>query len=386
MPAAWVSAGVAVYGALNADGSSSGGGGGGSSGPTNAESLEQIRAQGVENRSTFRDQLNASRTSTTNPMGTSRWQNNATFDQAGYDAAMARHTASLAAPVAQAAQAPLDFNMGGSTNDEVNSQIGLPNAGGGYERMRGQYFISGAEPATSVAPPTPSAAPDRASFQGPDAWENIQAFNPVEQGIFDDTTKKYGEAVNGISTNADNYNSSVADAVYRRSRRYQDAADTQARSSQQANLADRGFAIGNEATNAERTRLDDSINRGIADSADRAQITGFTQGQAQLTMQQRIAQTLAGLRTGQMNGITGMPSTTTTPSLNNVDIAGIMQNGQTNAQNAQNARDASNENMMHSLRPALNQGFDRFNRGRNNGGFYDSGSRTTPLTFGDGEY
>lgn len=349
MPAAWIGAGAAVYTALNKDDGAGGAGGAG------FDPRLAIREQGAIDRDNFLFRQNNGRISSRNPMGTSTWKNNATFDQGGYDAALGRFNQDrFAFDNRQNLRAIQDASGGGfqpapySDQDYPSSSYRTPGSMGGT--------ALGTAPQETFT----QTAPDRKSFEGPAAWENTQAFNPDEQRIFDNTTSKYGEAVRGISTNADNYNSSVADAVYRRTRRYQDVEDAKSRSAQQSNLADRGFAVGNEAYASERTRLDDSINKGIADSADRAQITGFTQGQAQLTMQQQIAQTLAGLRGGQMSGLTGLPSTVQTPNLQSPDLYGALRESNTDTIQRGNARDASNERLLSSLQPAVRAGFDYF--------------------------
>jgi hypothetical protein len=305
-------------------GGSGGGGGGGYPDPA-----ATAAAQGRENRRTFRYQLDNSRVGSSNPFGRSRWRNNAVFDQAGYDAALARSrvptgasqpSGSGTAP-AQSYTSPSDFNP--------------------YSNV----------PSAATNPPSLAAGaePDRTDFEGPAQWENIQELSPDSQGIYDASTGRLREALNQLPTSSDAYSQSAADAVYRRTRRYQDVADEQARSSQQSNLADRGFQLGNEATSAERTRLDDSISRGVADSADRAQGVGFAQGQQQLSMQQQLINTLQAMRDKQVAGVSGLSSTINTPSLNPVDIAGLTQNQYIDSVNRGNAQASSQDRLLESL-------------------------------------
>jgi hypothetical protein len=304
--------------------------------------------QGKENRKTFQYQLDNSRISSSNPFGRSTWKNNAVFDQAGYDRAMA------------------DFN--GRRQAALSAAPTVPSASpafaGGWEDRAGRSdnpFVS-ASAAAGLAPSFSEAPPDRAGFEGPSQWENVQSLSPDSQSIYDTSTSKLKEALGGLSTNADAYSKETADAIFRRLRRYQDPADELARSQQQSNLADRGFQVGNEAYGAERTRLDDSINRGVADSSDRAQIAGFTQGQQQLSMQQQIANTLQSMRDKQVAGISGLSSTANTPSLNPVDLTGLTMGQYTDAVQRNNAANASNGQTLQGLTGLINPLLDYYNK------------------------
>lgn len=280
--------------------------------------------QGDENRKTLQYSLDNSRTSTVNPFGSTSWKNNKSFDQAGFDAAMARYNT---APQTVAG-APVWGEVGNS--GDRSPQMGWVGGDPSVGTPRGE-------------------APNRADFEGKDNWVNTQTLSPESQGIYDQATGKLSEAVGNISTNADAYNSSVADAVYRRLRRFQDPADAQERSTQQANLADRGFQVGNEAYTTEANRLQDRQSMARADTADRAQITGFDQGQRQLTMQQQIAQMLSGLRNQQVAGVAGLPSTTTTPSIQPFDIAGTTMQQYGDQLDSYNAENASSDQLLGSL-------------------------------------
>lgn len=261
--------------------------------PAAPDPKELARQQGIEDRKALRMNLDASRTSTVNPFGKTSWSNTPTFDQAGFDAAMAAY--------------------------KLHTVLGMPT----------------------------SSAPDRAEFMH-DNWTNTQQLSDESQGIYDTATAKLGEATNNISTDARSYNQEVADAIQRRMSRYTEPEMARARSDMQTNLADRGFQVGNEGFNTEMTRLDDSQNMSRADIADRAQITGATQGMQELSMQQQIAQALQGLRGAQVAGVSGMPSTTTAPQVNPVDISGMMMNNYTNQVNAANAQNASSNALLGS--------------------------------------
>lgn len=267
-------------------------------------------AQGAEDRKTLQYGLNNSRTSTVNPFGSTSWANNRTFDQAGFDSAMAAYRPPTTTP--------------GGGIDATGSII---------------------QPTTV---PGSGPAPDREQFYK-DNWTNTQTLSPESQGIYDTATGKLGEAMGGISTNADAYSSEVADAIYNRMRRYTEPAEAQARSSMQANLADRGFQVGNEGYDTEMTRLDDSQGLARLDAADRATIGGMEQGRAQLTAQQQIAQMLQQMRGNQVAGVSGMPTTTVTPNIQAPDIAGLTMQKYQSDLDAYNAEQASSDNMFGSL-------------------------------------
>lgn len=268
-----------------------------SSTPAAPDPKELARLQGIEDRKAQRINLDATRTSTVNPFGKTRWVNNPTFDQAGFDSAMKAYGPD---PVyAPGDEGILDASIGGI----IGSSRG--------------------------------PAPDRNEYMH-DAWTNIQELSPESQGIYDTATAKLGDATKNISTNTSAYNQTVADAIQRRMSRYMDPELAQARSAMQSNLADRGFQVGNEGYNNEMTRLDDSQNQARADIADRAQITGASQGLQELSMQQQIAQALQGIRQAQVSGVASMPSTTTASQVNPYDISGaMMQNYQAQLQQSQ---------------------------------------------------
>lgn len=326
-------------------------------GPSPAAMAE---AQGLEDRKMMKYSLAQSRTSTVNPFGSTTWKNNKTFDQAGFDAAMKDYTGAQAQQAQQAEQR------------QKYGAPGTPTAAdpfAGLNRSFGAMTVDGenGNPIQGPAGPSPMdmlmagmtpqmARPDRSKFEGDDSWTNTQTLSPESQGIYDTATAKLGEATKNISTDAKAYNQATADAVYNRLRRYQDPADARARSAQQSNMADRGFQVGNEAYNTEATRLDDSQAMGRADAADRAQVTGFDQGQRELTMQQQIASMLSNLRNQQVAGVSGMPTTTTTPSMQPFNIAGAMQQEQANKiaaygneMDSYNAENASDDKLLGSL-------------------------------------
>jgi len=286
-----------------------------SSAPKQPDPAELSRLQGIEDRKTMKAGLEATRTSTINPYGSTSWRKDTTFDQAGWDKAMAAYTAS---GVPQYATNPRVTREG---QDEQ----------GAYQGM--QYGLP---------------APDKGDYSS-DKWTNEQVLSPESQGIYDTATAKLGDATKNISTDARAYNQEVADAVQRRMSRYTDPQMALERSQMQTNLADRGFQVGNEGFNGEMSRMEDRQNTARADIADRAQITGAQQGMQELSMQQQIASALQNLRGAQVNGVAGMPSTTTAPEMQPFDIAGTMMNNYNNELDAYNAQQQNSSSGLGSL-------------------------------------
>jgi hypothetical protein len=259
-----------------------------SSAPAAPDPKEMAKQQAIQDRRTQQLNLDASRTSSNNAFGSTSWKNTPSFDQAGFDMAMKNY-----------------------------------------------------------APGSGIDSPNRQDFTH-DNWTNTQALNAESQGIFDTATSKLGEATKNISTDAHAYNQEVADAIQRRMSRYTDPEMARARNDMQTNLADRGFQVGNEGFNTEMTRLDDSQNQSRADIADRAQITGASQGLQEQSMQQQIAQALQGIRGAQVAGVSSMSPTTASPQMQPYDISGAMMNNYTNQVNQANANQASSNGLLGS--------------------------------------
>lgn len=295
----------------------------GGSAPAAPDPAKVAALQGAEDRKTLQYGLDNSRTTTVNPFGSTSWKNNKTFDQAGFDAAMAAYK-----PATQGTAA---------TRQWVTD--------GGFDGSGSWQDVAAGTPGDAGS----GAMPNRADFEGKDNWVNTQTLSPESQGIYDDSTAKLKEAVGNIDTSGDAYNQKVADAIFARMRAYQDPLDAQARNNMQSNLADRGFQVGNEAFNTEMTRMEDSMNKAKTDGSNAAVIAGGQEARAQQAMQQQIAQSLQGLRGAQVAGVSGMPTTTTTPSIRAPDIAGMTYKNYEDQMNAYNAQQSGANSMFGSL-------------------------------------
>lgn len=244
--------------------------------PAPIDTKQLAADQGAENRRTLQILLDNSRTTTQNPFGSTSWSNAKTFDQPGFDAAMA------------------------------------------------QYGSSG------------GSAPLRSDYEH-DNWTNTQTLSPDSQGLYDESTSQLNELMDGGV-----YNQPLADAIYSRMRRYQDPADERMTDKWQTNLADRGFQVGTQGNSDAMTDLFDSQSRGRADAADTAQIQGSSQAISLGTF-------LNGLRNSQVAGVSGMPTTTSTPSMSPVDISGMTMDAYKDAMDKYNAEASSKSNLWGSL-------------------------------------
>lgn len=305
--------------------------------PAAPDPAKMAAAQGEQDRKTMQLYLNNSRTTTVNPFGSTSWKNNKTFDQAGFDKAMAAYNSSPGAgPAGTLIHAGSQIN-GGSTRLSQDM----------YQGADGEMYTP--EQWSSMSAGAKGPAPDRSAFEGPDSWTNTQTLSPESQGIYDTATAKLGDATKNISTDPSAYNATVAQAIRDRMTRLAQPGLDQQRNDTRTRLADSGFQVGNEGYNQEMNRMDTNQGQTAADIADRAQITGAQQGLQEQSMQQQIAKSLQSLRDSQVQGVSGMPTTTSTPQQQPFDISGaMMQQYQDQLQSA-NANNASNNGLMGSL-------------------------------------
>lgn len=140
----------------------------GGSAPTAPDYTKLIGLQTGANRDSFNYQTDASHINSVTPTGSSTWSNNPTFDQSGYDAAMAK------------------WNNANSKGTWVPG--GMTTAGGSGDGSSGPTETGGYwDGATSDG----TAAPDRAAFTH-NNYTNTQAYTPEMQALFD--------ANNGVKT------------------------------------------------------------------------------------------------------------------------------------------------------------------------------------------
>lgn len=303
----------------------------------------------------FYAQLDASRPNTSNPYGSSTWDKQTNFNQAGYDQAI-RDWDAMYAPRYEwvGGDDPLAFQPGymGTDSDPVPSP----------QSARQQILVN--SQAVRNAPPRPTAD----AFTTYD-YSQRSAFNPEMQGRWDQIQQMLDQTLAGIDPNAsvdliDNagglYSDQLADAIYRRTTRLTDPQFQQSQNALETRLAERGFQVGNEGYNTEMGRFQRERDSSYMDAADRAQIqaaqqalaeAGFTNSsrlaefQANQNSRSQIAQLLAGYERQMMAGLQGNQSQMQAPSLPGLDVLGAYNN-QYQGQLAQYNADQASDNAM----------------------------------------
>lgn len=298
----------------------------GSSAPPPPDPEILAKSQGRENRQTFNYQLDAARANSRNPFGAHEWTKTPSFDQAGFDSAMAAYRP----------EAWVDGTPGAMINNGL---------GGSGPEADGPYMSGGS---AGYMRPEVGTMPSREDFTQ-NKWSDEYKLNEGSQAIFDTSTGKLQETLGGLSTNPDQYNQSVADAIFSRMRRFQDPADALARSGLQANLADRGFQVGNEGYNADMTRMDNNQGMMRADAADRSVISGMEQGRAQQSAQQQLAAFLQNMRQGQSAGVAQLPGQMPTLGLSPVPVAEMAMDQWGHQVDQANAESASDDALLGSI-------------------------------------
>jgi hypothetical protein len=157
------------------------GGGGKGSAPPAPDYTAAAEKQGQSSLEAIRAQTAANRPNQYTPWGSTTWTNNNTFDQAGYDKAMADYKASYT-PGTEGRWSYGGYGgYGGGGNGDV---------GGGWSG--GEYGGS-----DMYTPGTPGgygmAMPDRKAFEGKDNWTQTTTLTPELQRALDSQIKLQGD-------------------------------------------------------------------------------------------------------------------------------------------------------------------------------------------------
>jgi hypothetical protein len=140
------------------------GGGGKGSAPPAPDYTAAAEKQGQSSLEAIRAQTAANRPNQYTPWGSQTWTNNKTFDQAGYDKALADYNASYKPAT------PGSWSYGGG-GDSGGSDIYTPGTEGSYGM----------------------AMPDRSKFEGQDNWTQTTTLNPEAQRALDSQIALQGD-------------------------------------------------------------------------------------------------------------------------------------------------------------------------------------------------
>lgn len=277
-----------------------------------------IPLQTQANKDTFDYALQQQRANSVTPGGTQSWSQTKSFDEAGYQKALADYTAK---------KNTLDQQFSGGSGS-------LATGGGGGNSKAYQKALAAL-----------GNAPDQASFQGTPQWTYEEKLSPQQQALYDANvssqlgqskllgqgTDRVAQALQGnyqlpkgqLTTNiqggdrtgaldyarglaqrslGDNFNNTVADATYRKQARYLDVQNKQAQQALQSNLADQGFVPGTPGYAQAMQTFQDTTNRAYGSAQDSAVQQGYAQGNTQLGQQAGIAGLLGNLNNQSLSG------------------------------------------------------------------------------------
>lgn len=255
------------------------------------------------------------------PYGSSTWTNTPSFDQSGYDAAMAAYNRSLQSP--SGASSGGSWQTQGTGGDNGSNTVWVPNSGSG---------VTG-QPSTAM--------PNRADFTNGDNWTNTVTLSPSQQALFDQQNSlqtglfgaqdqalgrvnqtmgqgfdmsgvpQAGTALNpnslpgfGTAYDPTKATNTATDAIMARVNPQLDRQEAALRTQ----LANQGISQGSAAWN---TAMDE-LNRQKNDAFTQAGLQGINlgmqqQGQTfgQTTTNQQLAAALQGQQFGQQNTLRG---------------------------------------------------------------------------------
>lgn len=290
-----------------------------SSAPQSPDPEVSIPLQGAENRKTFDYQVGQMRTNTVGPTGSSTWTKTPTFDQAGYDKALADWNAQQTSPVwVPASTDPAAPNGGkvwdgsrGVNGEWVDPPPGSPGSAGYWQ------------PGTTSGTPKPT----QDAFTNYD-WTLTNTLSPEQQALYEsnignqqkrldlasgmldklDLSSGLGDTnISGVDpgmlgnvltglAGGSGMEQNLADTIYRQQTRYLDPQMEQQRSRLMAELADSGFTPGTPGYDQAMRNFMDTSNRSYGAARDSAITQGYSQGNTQYSQKSQLAQLLSGLQ------------------------------------------------------------------------------------------
>lgn len=360
-----------------------------------------IPLQTAANKDMFNYALDASRVNQVTPYGIQSWDKTPSFDQAGYDAALA------------------DWNRRNTQGTWVQTQ---PQQYNGYgDNLSGSNTPGGANGGYwSGASSDGTPMPTKDQFTKYD-WTYKTQLSPEQQKLYDanvgsqlqqaDLLKGLASRVQEATANpldlsgapqinlgdgsadaflkgladrsvGNNFSNNVADATYGQATRYLDPQFQQNQQSMEARLAEQGFVPGTPGYDRAMANFLDTRNRAYGQAKDAAITAGYGQANQQLALQNQIAQILGNrqnqtfnqsltnrsraiaealqqrqyplnelnaMRTGTQVQAPSNPAQYQTPSMPSVDVLGAYNQKYQGDLGAYNAEVASNNADMGAL-------------------------------------
>lgn len=331
--------------------------------PQAPDPAKVIPLQEAANSRAFQQTVNAMRPTEVTPYGTSSWTNNRSFDEAGYNQALADWKAQT-----QNATKPQWVSYGDSS---------FPDQG----------YWSVANPGATTGP-----APTRDQFMR-DNWTRTVALDPAQQALLDrqnanslgmaDQTRSMLDTVRSTYAQPLNLADSlpefksyavgsperqhIEDALLRRIRAEQDPRLERQRHSLQDQLVQTGFNVADQPYWDTMSRFDFDANRADADAVDRAILLGgqeakFGAGENARSLAQalqeaslkaqdrgRVLNEFNAFRTGSQMTMPQTQGSYAAPSAQAPDVQGAYQQYYDNMLGAANAQNASSDNFLSGL-------------------------------------
>lgn len=323
--------------------------------PQSPDYQSLIPLQTQANKDVFNYALGASRANTVTPYGTGTWTKTPSFDQSGYDAAMAKWNAP----------------SGGQASFEGG--MAAP-GGGGWGDLASSPAIWG-----GGAPAARGPAPSREDFTTND-WTYTESLSPEQQQLYnanvssqlqqsqllDALTRRVGESTaqpldySGLPELAGGSNQSIADALYNKMTRYAEPDWARQRSSLEARLAEQGFVPGTPGYDTAMQGLTKTTDLAKADARDRALLMGMDQSRLQnqaraqgiaelLQKRQFPINELSAIRSGTQVQNPVLSPTYATPGLQAPDILGAANNSYLGQLDAYNASAGASNDLFSNL-------------------------------------
>jgi hypothetical protein len=362
--------------------------------PAAPDPAKVIPLQVQADKDTFDYALQQQRANSITPYGQQSWTQTpsaGTFNESGYNAAMAKYNADLAAQQAAAATKPQKARLQFGGGNGLGGAVAGLNVGSNSKKGKTPALV----------------APTREQFTtggGVPQWTYKEELSPQQQKIFDaDMASKLGQSallqqgtdrvaealknpytgeadqlgvaeyLKGLAADSLNpqFNRDVGDAVYSQQTRYLDQQNSQEKQALEARLAEQGFVPGTPGYAQAMGNFQDTTNRAYGGARDAAILQGYGQGNQNIAQRQGIAGLLGNsnaqmisqqlalrnlplnelnaLRTGTQIQAPNAQAQYQTPQMANTDVMGAYDRQYQGQLANYNAQQASNNSMIGAL-------------------------------------